>query len=114
MTPMYPPAENYAVSPDKETLVKLSTIIKEKVPNSMMLCCPKKEDFFATDDFENELLGLLELHPVNEDAVRKFIKGNEGLKTLNNMIANNIIKEIDFSGQKYFIENFAEKLNTVS
>jgi wyosine [tRNA(Phe)-imidazoG37] synthetase (radical SAM superfamily) len=113
MTPMYPPAENYAVSPDAETINKLSTIIDDKVTNSVKLCCPETEDFFATDDFENELLGLLSLHPVGVEAVRNFIKGNGELKTLNNMIANNIIKEIDFSGKKYFIENSAEKLNAI-
>jgi hypothetical protein len=113
MTPRYPPAKNYAVSPDAETLSKLSTIIEENIPNSLLLCCPETEEFFATDDFENELLGLLELHPVNENAVRNFIKGNAELKTLNNLIANNIVKEIDFNGKKYLIENSAEKLNTI-
>jgi wyosine [tRNA(Phe)-imidazoG37] synthetase (radical SAM superfamily) len=102
MTPIYPPAESYAISPDTETLIKLSKIIKEQVRDSVTLCCPETEEFFTTDDFENELLGLLELHPVNEDAVRNFIKGNGKLKTLNNMIANNIIKETDFNGKKYF------------
>jgi wyosine [tRNA(Phe)-imidazoG37] synthetase (radical SAM superfamily) len=113
MTPIYPTAEVYAISPDTESLKELSIVINNYVSNSKMLCCPENNEFIATDDFENELLGLLELHPVNENAVRNFIKGNAELKTLNNLIANNIVKEIDFNGKKYLIENSAEKLNTI-
>ena len=58
MTPIYPTTKSYAVGPDTETLLKLSELIKEKVTKSVMLCCPETEEFFATDDFENELLGL--------------------------------------------------------
>lgn len=102
MTPMFPPAENYAVSPDAETLKKLSTIITEKVSNSMLLCCPEKEEFFATDDFETELLGLLALHPVNEEAVATFVKANKKTEKLNEMLSNKILKQIEFNGKKYF------------
>ncbi|MBK6912630.1 MAG: radical SAM protein [Ignavibacteriales bacterium] len=45
MTPIYPPAENYAVSPDTETLKDLSQIIQKNIPNSLTLCCPEKEEF---------------------------------------------------------------------
>lgn len=102
MTPMYPPAENYAVSPDAETLNKLSTIIDDKVINSVKLCCPETEDFFVTDDFENELLGLLEIHPVNKEAVTTFANANSKMETLNELVENKIIKQSDFDGKIYF------------
>lgn len=102
MTPMYPPAESYAVSPDAETLQQLSILIKEKVKNSVLLCCPETEEFFATDDFENELLGLLALHPVSVDAVKHFIKGNGESKILNNLIENFSIKEVMHNGKNFY------------
>jgi wyosine [tRNA(Phe)-imidazoG37] synthetase (radical SAM superfamily) len=105
ITPMYPPAESFAVSPDIESLQKLSGVIKEKVTNSVLLCCPETEEFFATDDFENEFLGLLALHPVGVDAVKHFIKGNGHLKLLNDLIEDQTIKEIDYNGIKYYTEN---------
>jgi wyosine [tRNA(Phe)-imidazoG37] synthetase (radical SAM superfamily) len=109
MTPMYPPAESYGVSPDVESLQQLSGLIKEKVTNSVLLCCPETEDFFTTDDFENEFLGLLSIHPVGVDAVKHFIKGNGNFKLLNEMIENQIIKEIDYNGIKFYMENIANK-----
>lgn len=102
MTPIYPPAEKYAVSPDEDTLKKLSEIIKTNVTNSIMLCCPDKEEFFTTDDFENELLGLLELHPVNEEAVTTFAKANDKIGILQGLLANKSIEKSIFANKKYY------------
>ncbi|MFH1195814.1 MAG: radical SAM protein [bacterium] len=102
MTPMYPPTEYYAIGPDTETLSILSVLIKEKVKNSVLLCCPETEEFFATDDFENELLGLLALHPVGVDAVKQFVKGNGELKKLNELIENHFIKEVVHNNKKFY------------
>ena len=103
MTPMFPPAESYAVSPEADTLDQLSKLIKEKVTNPVLLCCPETEEFFATDDFENEFLGLLSIHPIRVDAVKHFIKGNGELKKLNELVKNQIIKETEFNGKNYFM-----------
>ncbi len=102
MTPIYPPAEDYAISPDEEILKDLSEIIKSNIPNSIMLCCPETEEFFATDDFENELLGLLELHPIRVDAVNRFIRDNSELMILDKLIESHSIKEIVYKDKKYF------------
>lgn len=102
MTPIYPPTENYAESPNDETLIKLSRVIKEKVMDSVMLCCPKTEEFFATDDFENEFLGLLSLHPVGVDAVKQFTKGNGEMKIINKLIVEDSIKEIIHNNKRFY------------
>ena len=102
MTPIYPTLKSYAVSPDTETLLKLSELIKEKVSKSVMLCCPETEEFFATDDFENELLGLLEMHPVNETAVKTFALANTKINKLNELIELRLIKQLEHNGKKYY------------
>ncbi len=105
MMPVYPPSENYAVSPDNETLEVLSKTIKDHVPNSVMLCCPEKEEFLATDDFENELLGLLALHPVSENAITTFAGANNKKEKLHEMLSNKIIRQIEFNGKRYLAMN---------
>jgi hypothetical protein len=77
-----------------------------------MLCCPETEEFFATGDFENELLGLLALHPVRVDAVKGFIKDNNDLNILDGLIGSSTIKEISFRGKHFYKENIANNLNT--
>jgi wyosine [tRNA(Phe)-imidazoG37] synthetase (radical SAM superfamily) len=105
MTPVYPPSENYAVSPDEQTLKILSGIIKENIPGAVQLCCPETEEFLATDDFENELLGLLALHPVSENAITIFVETNDKKEKLSKMFSNNIIRKIEYNGRKYLALN---------
>lgn len=102
MIPIFPPAENYAVAPEDKTLGKLSLLIKDKIQDAVLLCCPGTEEFYATDDFENELKGILSLHPVGVDAVKSFVKGNGELKTLNDLINNDDIEEVIFNGKAFY------------
>jgi wyosine [tRNA(Phe)-imidazoG37] synthetase (radical SAM superfamily) len=100
--PIYPTAENYAEKPDDETLQQLSCKIKEIISKSVLLCCPETEEFFATDDFESELLGLLSIHPVRFDAVNRFVKNDENLRILKKLLSNNLIKEAAHHGKKFY------------
>ncbi len=101
MTPVYPPLESYAVSPDQKVLNMLSETIRNKVPNSIMLCCPEKDEFIVSEDFENELLGLLALHPVSEQAVIHFAETNNKKNELTEMLQEGSIKPVEFNGKKF-------------
>ncbi|MBZ0181434.1 MAG: radical SAM protein [Melioribacteraceae bacterium] len=101
-TMIYPTVQSNVESPNKEKMEKITAIIKEQVPNSVMLCCPETNEFFATNDFENELLGLLELHPVNREAVINYSTANGGNLVLQNLLDNNLIKEVYQNNRKYY------------
>lgn len=105
--PIFPPEKSYAVSPEADILEHLKDLIKEKVTKPVLLCCPEDEEFIATDDFENELLGLLAIHPVGKDAVKYYINNEKDRNKLNEMIDNKTIKEVEFHGKYYFMENVA-------
>jgi len=105
-TPIFPPEKSYAVSPDLDKLEYLKTLIKEKISKSVLLCCPDDE-FTATDDFENELLGMLSIHPVGSEVVKQFTKNEKDISKLKEMVEGNIIREIVFEGKNYYIENIA-------
>jgi len=103
-SPLFPPEESYAVAPDTDNLDKLKSLIKDKVSKAVLLCCPENEEFIATDDFENELLGLLATHPVGTDAVKHYIKNEKDSMKLREMIDKHIIGEIEFAGKHYYKE----------
>ncbi len=101
LTPVYPPVETYAVSPEEKTLKMLSEFIKNKIPDSIMLCFPEKDEFIASDDFENELLGLLALHPVSEQAVIHFAETNNEKDKLAEMMNDGRIKTVEFNDKRF-------------
>lgn len=103
--PKYLPAIPYAVSPDKYRLQQICKIISDKIPGSMMLDCPEEDNFFATYDFENELLGLISLHPVTVKAVYQFIRDSDNIDRLNSMLLAKKIKEINVNGKEFFVRN---------
>lgn len=101
LTPLYPPLESYAISPEEKTLNMLSETIKNKISDSIMLCCPEKVEFIASDDFENELLGLLALHPVSEQAVIRFAETNNEKDKLAEMMNAGRIKTVEFNDKRF-------------
>ncbi|MFA5010781.1 MAG: radical SAM protein [Ignavibacteria bacterium] len=105
--PIFPPEINYAVSPEPEDLEHLKIFIKDKISKSTLLCCPTEDEFIATDDFENELLGLLSIHPISKEAVKHYIKNNIDSNKLKEMIDKRIIREVEFAGKHYYMENMA-------
>jgi len=105
MSPIFPPEKSYAVCPDTKNIEYLKNLIKEKVTDSVLLCCPEKEEFIATGDFKNELLGLLAIHPVRTEAVKYYMKNDEDKKKLIEMMEKQIIREVEFQGKSYYAEN---------
>ena len=105
MKSIYPPAYNYAISIDAKSLSNVSKIINGNVANSVLLNGANNEELFITDDFENELLGLLAIHPIKEDAINNYAIKNQNVEKLNELLSNKIIKQIDFKGGKYFSLN---------
>ena len=55
------------------------------------------------DDFEMELLGLLELHPLNEKEITNLARANNKEDKLNEMLEDKIIKRIEFNGSTYLV-----------
>jgi wyosine [tRNA(Phe)-imidazoG37] synthetase (radical SAM superfamily) len=109
-TMIYPTVQSKVISPSMEKMKKITAKLKEQLPNSVMLCSPETDVFFVTDDFEDELMGLLELHPVSEEAVINYAVINKSMKRLNEMIEKGKIKEVFHNYKKFYvIEN---ELNT--
>ena len=111
MTPLYPPSEIYAVSPEREELNFIHKLIKEKIRNAVLLCCPEKQEFIATNDLENELLGLLSLHPVSIEAVKSFTQNKDDSGILENLITTGRIKQVSYNDKIYLVENIVGSLN---
>lgn len=101
--PVRPPAECYAVAPNPHTLFEISSFVRNTIADSEMLCYPEGDDFEGTGSIEEELLGILSVHPMNEEAMESFIRRKGGTAdTLRSMLGKSIIREVNFAGKTFY------------
>jgi wyosine [tRNA(Phe)-imidazoG37] synthetase (radical SAM superfamily) len=101
--PVRPPTERYAVAPDSHTLSDISSFVRNRIADSEMLCFPEGGDFEGAGSIEEELLGILSVHPMNEEAIENFIRRKGGASdTLRDVIRKKIIRAIDFDGKAFY------------
>jgi wyosine [tRNA(Phe)-imidazoG37] synthetase (radical SAM superfamily) len=107
LKPKYPSISNYEVIPEINKLNALAAYISEKVNKSKILFGQKAEELTFTVDFENELLGLLSVQPVQMEALRNCIKEQSSLAKLSMMIKNKQIRVVEYKGEDIIIGNYA-------
>jgi wyosine [tRNA(Phe)-imidazoG37] synthetase (radical SAM superfamily) len=101
--PVRPPAEHDIAAPDACTLSALSSFIKRSIPHSEMLGVSEERDFKGAGSIEEELLGIVSVHPMTEEAAEKFVRSNGGsLGTLKDMIDSDLITRIDYGGKIFY------------
>jgi len=101
--PIRPPTEAYVAAPNISTLSEISKFAKNKITDSETLFFPEENGFEGAGNLEEELLGIMSVHPMNEEAVEKFIKNKCGNpNTLKSMIDNKLITQINFEGKIFY------------
>lgn len=95
--PIRPTAEPYATIPSKNTLMDLSNYIYANIRDAEMLCCPESGDFSIFDKIENDILGILSVHPMREEALKSMLEK----KDLNRSIIDLLVERGDIKRVSY-------------
>jgi hypothetical protein len=103
--PKYPPGSCCSIIPDEDILNYLEDIVSENINNSIILFDRKAEEVSFTEDFENELLGMLSVQPVELEAVENSIKQINCFEKLKLMIKNKKIRVMEYNGSSILINN---------
>jgi wyosine [tRNA(Phe)-imidazoG37] synthetase (radical SAM superfamily) len=102
--PIRPPAERYAVAPESHRLSALSRFVGDNIAASEMLCLPEGTDFEGAGSIEEELMGILSVHPMNEAAIESFIRRKGGgADTLQHMVGKKVLRAVNFEGTTFYI-----------
>ncbi len=110
LVPTRPPAEKWVEPPDEITLNIAYQIFVKSVKNVELLTHSEGTDFTFTVDAENDLISILAVHPMNKKAVKEFLdrsKNDWGM--IDKLIQTNIIKQVEYNGNEYFIRNLNPK-----
>jgi wyosine [tRNA(Phe)-imidazoG37] synthetase (radical SAM superfamily) len=102
--PLRPPAERYAVAPESRRLAALSRFVSDSIPDTEMLCLPEGTDFEGAGSIEDELEGIVSVHPMNERAIESFIRRKRGgADTLQHLLRTNVLRAVSFEGTTFYI-----------
>jgi wyosine [tRNA(Phe)-imidazoG37] synthetase (radical SAM superfamily) len=72
--PIRPPAERWVLSPDEYSLNRAHQVFEEKSIKTELLIGYEGNSFAFTGNVEEDLLSIMSVHPMREDAVNEFLK----------------------------------------
>ena len=110
LVPTRPPAEKFVEPPSEENLNEAYQIFNASINNVELLAYSEGTDFSYSSDAEKELLSILAVHPMRKDAVEKFLnKSRSNWNLIENLIVNNVLKEVKYSDNTFFVKNIKSK-----
>ena len=110
LVPTRPPAEKFVEPPSEENLNEAYQIFNASINNVELLAYSEGTDFSYSSDAEKELLSILAVHPMRKDAVEKFLnKSRSNWNLIESLIVNNVLKEVKYSDNTFFVKNIKSK-----
>ncbi len=107
--PTRPPAESYAQVPSPEKLNACYQILSEKIKNGKIEYITGSEgnDFSFTGDVESDILGIVSVHPMREEALTQLLnKASAGRAVVERMMARGEITETVYKNEKFYLRKF--------
>jgi wyosine [tRNA(Phe)-imidazoG37] synthetase (radical SAM superfamily) len=106
LIPTRPPAEIFVEPPSEDNLNLAYQTFRDLINSVELLVYSEGTNFSYSSDAEKELLSILAVHPMRKDAVETFlIKANSDWDLIESLINHNVLKEVKYSGNKYFVKN---------
>ncbi|MCD6389776.1 MAG: radical SAM protein [Desulfobulbaceae bacterium] len=108
--PTRPPAEKRVHPPDEEVLNTAYQILSSRLKDVECLFGYEGNAFSLTGNVEADLLGIVSVHPMREEAVREFLtRAGKDWSLVQNLIYHNLLFETEYEGQKYFMRRLDGK-----
>jgi wyosine [tRNA(Phe)-imidazoG37] synthetase (radical SAM superfamily) len=110
MVPTRPPVELYAIAPDHQSLSQISKYITDNLSKTEILFAHTEDEFYGAGDLEDELIATVSVHPMREEAIKKFIASKSGdLYTVQKLIEEKKLVAVSYNGNKFFYSASNEK-----
>lgn len=105
--PVRPPAENKVKPVSVTTMDFALKTFGENNIDVESLIRDTAIDFSYTDNFEQELLSITSVHPMNRNAVLRLLKkANLGWSVVRKLLNQKKVIEVEYNGKKYYQRNF--------
>ncbi len=102
--PTRPPAENWVMPPSEESINRAYQIFSRKKEHVELLLGYEGDIFDFTSDVEQDLLGITAVHPMREEAVRKFLQqAGRSWDVIQRMIDAGQLVETEYGGNRFYL-----------
>jgi len=108
--PTRPPTEKW-VKPAQEAILSLAfRIFSEQlgIERTELLTQYEGNDFATTGDVEEDLLSIISVHPMRDQALREVLrKTNTSWQIIDELLSEEKIVELELDGSKYYLKKLA-------
>jgi wyosine [tRNA(Phe)-imidazoG37] synthetase (radical SAM superfamily) len=102
--PTRPPAVAWAHAPDEERVNRAYQVISDKVDHAEYLIGYEGNAFAQTGDVEEDLLSITSVHPMREEAVRKFLaRADADWSVVRRLVARDELVEADCGDRRFYL-----------
>lgn len=110
--PTRPPAEEWARLPSEESINQAYQIFSSRLKHVELLVGYEGDSFAPTGDAEQDLLSIMAVHPIREDAVKKFLEqAGKGWNVIQGLMDSGQVAETEYGGKKFYSRRPAVTLN---
>ena len=107
--PTRPPAEDWVRAPDEGTLNRAYQLIDQQVEQVELLIGYEGDAFAFTGNVEEDLLSITAVHPMREEAVRKFLaRANADWSTVDRLVAEGQLIQLEYEGHKFYLRKISK------
>ncbi len=108
--PTRPPAEAWVKAPHAESLQEILDILSKKVSFIDLLFDPEESDFLSIGDLKTDILAIIAVHPLREEALQKMVSQSiETWTIVDGLIAENKMACLNYRGEKYYVPGSRNK-----
>lgn len=102
--PTRPPAETYVRAPDEKVIVRAYQLMKEKFIDVEYLIGYEGDAFALTSDAEQDLLAITAVHPMREQAVKKFLmKADADWNLIQRLLQEKKLRQVEYAGERFYV-----------
>jgi len=102
--PTRPPAEDWVLPPSEESINRAYQIFSSKLDHVELLVGYEGDLFDFTGDVERDLLSITAVHPMREEAVKKFLEqAGRSWDIIQRLIDAGQLVEAEYGGNRFYL-----------
>jgi wyosine [tRNA(Phe)-imidazoG37] synthetase (radical SAM superfamily) len=106
--PIRPPAESWVKPAVENKINHAFQKITEQGVETECLLGYEKNTFTLTSDIEEDLLGIMSVHPLREESVRELLsKTHQSWTLIEQLLEQQKITQTEYNGKKFYIRKFS-------